>query len=235
VTIDVVDATFETEVMKRSEETPVVIDLWAEWCGPCRTLGPILEKVIAATDGKVVLAKVDVDENRAIAEAFRVQSIPAVFAVKDGAVVDGFVGAQGEDAVRAFVEKLMPSEEQTEIERLLAIGDDASLRQVLELDPPNEIAIVALAELCVVDDRRDEALALLDRVPESAATRRVAALARSGDDFEGGDVERTLDDLLDRVKDDEAARQEFLDLLELLGPDDPRTADYRRQLTTRLF
>jgi putative thioredoxin len=235
VAVDVVDATFETEVMNRSKETPVVIDLWAEWCGPCRTLGPILEKVIDETDGKVVLAKVDVDSNRQIAEAFRVQSIPAVYAVKDGKVVEGFIGAQGEDFVRAWVDKLQPSEEEAEIRRLLDAGDEESLRQVLELDPPNEEAIVALAELCALAGRTDEALQLLDRVPESAATRRVAALARSGDDFAGGSVTDKLDELLDRVKDDEAAKQEYLDLLELLGPDDPRTADYRKQLTARLF
>jgi putative thioredoxin len=235
VAIDVVDATFETEVMKRSAETPVVVDLWAEWCGPCRSLGPILEKVIDETEGRVVLAKVDVDNNRQIAEAFRVQSIPAVYAVKDGKVVDGFIGAQGEAAVRAFVDQLQPSEEQTEIQRLLAVGDEPSLRQVLELDPPNEDAIVALAELCAKDGRTDEALQLLDRVPESAATRRVAALARNGQEFAGGDVTDKLDALLDQVKDDDAARQEYLDLLELLGADDPRTADYRKQLTARLF
>jgi putative thioredoxin len=235
VATDVVDATFETEVMNRSNETPVVVDLWAEWCGPCRSLGPILEKVIDETDGGVVLAKVDVDQNRQIADAFRVQSIPAVYAVKDGKVVDGFIGAQGEEFVRAFVDKLVPSEEQTEIQRLLAAGDEDSLRQVLELDPPNETAIVALAELCARDGRTDEALQLLDRVPESAATRRVAALARNGNEFAGGDVTDKLDALLDKVKDDEAARQEYLDLLELLGADDPRTADYRKQLTARLF
>jgi putative thioredoxin len=235
VATDVVDATFETEVMERSADTPVVIDLWAEWCGPCRTLGPILEKVIDDTDGQVVLVKVDVDTNRAIAEAFRVQSIPAVYAVKDGKVVDGFIGAQGEDFVREFIAKLQPSEEQTEINRLLEAGDEESLRQVLELDPPNETAIVGLAEICALDGRTDEALQLLDRVPESAETRRVAALARSGPEFEEGDDTRTLDSLLDKVKDDEAARQEYLDLLELLGPDDPRTAGYRKQLTARLF
>ena len=91
--IDVTDATFETDVIERSKTTPVVIDLWAPWCGPCQTLGPILEKVIDATDGKVALVKVNIDENPAISQAFQVQSIPAVFAMKDGQVVDGFMGA----------------------------------------------------------------------------------------------------------------------------------------------
>ena len=91
--VDVTDATFQTEVIDRSMSTAVVVDLWAEWCGPCRTLGPILEKVIDATNGAVVLAKVDVDKNPAIAQAFQAQSIPMVVAIKDGRPVNGFVGA----------------------------------------------------------------------------------------------------------------------------------------------
>src|SRR3954454_8656221 len=87
---DVTDATFQTAVIDRSHEVPVVVDLWAPWCGPCRTLGPIIEKVVAGTDGKVELAKVDTDANPGVANAFQVQSIPAVYALKDGKVVDGF-------------------------------------------------------------------------------------------------------------------------------------------------
>ena len=101
--IDVTDATFQTEVLDRSLQTPVVVDLWAPWCGPCRQLGPILEKVVGATDGQVVLAKVNVDDNPQISQTFRVQGIPAVYAVAGGKVVDGFVGAQGEAAVAEFV------------------------------------------------------------------------------------------------------------------------------------
>jgi putative thioredoxin len=192
--------------------------------------------VIAETDGQVVLAKVDVDANPQTAQAFRVQSIPAVYAVADGKVVDGFVGAQPEEAVREFVARLLPTREQTEVERLREIGDEASLRAALELEPDDEATIVDLAELLVGDDRGDEALELLARIPETADTRRVAALARSGGGFASeDDIERRLGELLDEVKDDDAARQEFIDLLEILGPDDPRTGAYRRQLTTRLF
>src|SRR2546429_8165611 len=106
--MDVTDELFETEVLERSVTTPVVVDLWASWCGPCKTLGPILEKVVGETEGKVALAKVDVDANPNISTAFRVQSIPAVFAIKDKKVVDSFIGAVPEAQVRAFVDRLAP-------------------------------------------------------------------------------------------------------------------------------
>ena len=232
--IDVTDANFQTEVIERSATTPVVVDLWAPWCGPCKTLGPILESVVADTSGKVVLAKVNVDENPQTAAAFRVQGIPAVYAVKDRKVADGFVGAQGEAQVRDFVAKLLPSEQETELARLVDAGDEASLRAALEIDPGHPPAVVTLAELLVGQGETDEALELLGRIPESPETRRVAALARTQGEV-GDDIGRQLDELLDRVKGDEEARQQFLDLLEVLGPDHPDTASYRKALTARLF
>jgi putative thioredoxin len=238
--IDVTDDTFETEVLARSEGVPVIVDLWAPWCGPCRSLGPIIEKVVAETNGKAVLVKINIDDNPQAAAAFRVQSIPAVFALRDRQVVNGFIGAQGEDAVRKFVETVLPSETEEKITSLVAAGDEASLRQALELEPGNEGAVLALAELLARRGDADEALALLERIPPTAETRRVAALARVGDGFNsnsnaGSEVTEKLDALLNRVKDDEEARQEFVDLLELLGPSDPRTSQYRRALTSKLF
>lgn len=234
---DVTDRTFEQDVIERSKTVPVVVDLWAEWCGPCRTLGPILEKVIGETEGGVELAKVDVDANPAIAKAFQVQSIPAVFALVDGKVVDGFIGAQPEPAVREFVDRLAEGsvKEPTEVERLIEEGDEASLRKAIELEPDNHDAIIGLAEHLVVEGQQDEALALLARIPESPDTRRVAALARLGVPESDDDTDARLAELLPRVKTDEEARQQFVDLLELLGPDDPRTADWRKKLTAALF
>jgi putative thioredoxin len=232
---DVTDATFQTAVLDRSKEVPVVVDLWAPWCGPCRQLGPIIEKVVGDTQGKVDLVKVNVDENPQISQAFQVQSIPAVYAIKDGAVVDNFIGAQGEAQVKAFVDGLVTgAEEEDAIAALVAAGDEASLQQALAVAPDDERAVVALADLWVTDGRTDEALELLTRIPESPETRRVAARARTGE-VDAGDVTGRLDALLDQVKGDEEARQQFVDLLELLGPDDPRTAEYRKQLSARLF
>ncbi len=233
--IDVTDATFETEVLDRSQQVPVVVDLWAPWCGPCRSLGPIIEKVVADTGGRVVLAKVNVDDNPGVSQAFQVQGIPAVYAMADRKVVNGFVGAQGETEVRAFVQSLLPSEQDNALAALIEAGDEASLRSALELEPDNAEAIVSLAELLIADDRRDDALALLARIPESPETRRVAALARTGGDLGTDDITDKLTVLLDQVKGDDAARQEYLDLLELLGADDPRTAEFRRRLTARLY
>ena len=236
--IDVTDATFQAEVVDRSMTTPVVVDLWAEWCGPCKTLGPIIEKVVDETGGRVALAKVDIDANPGLAQAFRVQSIPAVFVAQGGKVYPGFIGAQPEQVVRQFVDSLLPSEEQDAVDALVEAGDEASLRQALELDPGHGGAVVALAELLVRSGSTDEALGLLERIPESADTRRVAALARVGPDAAAivdDGVETKLDALLGRVRDDEEARREFLDVLELLGPDDPRTGHYRRAMASRLF
>ncbi|MDQ3177621.1 MAG: tetratricopeptide repeat protein [Actinomycetota bacterium] len=232
--IDVTDATFETEVVERSKTTPVVIDLWATWCGPCTTLGPILEKVVDATGGQVVLAKVDVDANPAISQAFQVQSIPAVYAMKDGQPVDGFMGSYPENFVQEFVDKLLPSATDVLQSELLGAGDEASLRKVLDAEPGNEEAVIALAELLVERGETEEALALLERIPESDRTRKVAATARLGDE-PADDYDNELVGLLDRVREDDEARQRFVDLLEVMGPDDPRTASYRKQLTARLF
>lgn len=232
--IDVTDATFQTEVIDRSATAAVVVDLWAPWCGPCETLGPIIEKVVAETGGKAVLVKVDIDENPGIAQAFRVQSIPMVVGFVDGQPVDAFMGAQGEHEVREFVQRLLPTQQETLLDSLVAAGDEASLRQALEMDPAHEDAIVALGELLVARGDTEEALALISRIPETERTRHLAAMARLGTEPDD-DHDATLTALLDQVKGDDDARQQFIDILEMMGPLDPRTAQYRKQLTARLF
>ncbi len=230
------DATFETEVMARSAEVPVVVDLWAPWCGPCRALGPLLERVVDETAGAVELVKVNVDENPRIAATFQAQSIPAVYALRDAKVVDGFIGAVGEAAVREFVARLTPT--PSEADRLVDRGDEASLRAALELQPDHPGGVVALAELLLERDEPGEALDLLARIPETDQTRRLAArarLARTDAEPDRESLEARLNNLLARVRADEDARQEYLDLLETMDPEDPRRGQYRRALASQLF
>jgi putative thioredoxin len=233
--VDVTDATFEQQVVERSKTVHVVVDLWAPWCGPCRTLGPMLEQAVAATNGAVELAKVNVDENPQVAAGFRVQSIPAVYALRDGQVVDGFIGAVPQAQIEAFVARLAPAPSDADL--LAAKGDEESLRRALELERDHPGAVTGLARILVDRADYDEALELLARVPETAEVATLAAEARLGSRGVGArlDVEAVLDRLLERVRDDEEARQEFLDVLATLGPDDPRTAAYRRALASRLF
>lgn len=235
--IDVTDATFQTEVVERSKASAVVVDLWAPWCGPCRTLGPILEKATDATNGEVLLVKVNVDENPAISQAFRVQSIPAVYALKNGEVVDGFIGAHPEHVVEEFVANLRPSESERTVATLLAEGTEGAYRAVLELEPANEDAIVGLADLLVARGEAEQALTFLARIPETERTRKVAAAARvsTQPSLVTDDYDARLKEMLDKVKGDDEVRQQFIDILELMGPDDPRTAAYRKQLTARLY
>jgi putative thioredoxin len=237
---DVTDATFEDEVLRRSSEVPVVVDLWAPWCGPCQTLGPIIERVVDATGGKVALAKVNVDENPSISGSFQVQSIPAVFALKDGKVVDGFIGALPEPSVAEFVAKLIPAPSEADllVAEGVETGSEEPLRRALELQPDHPGAIGALAGQLIARGDTEDAIALLGRIPETPETRLLLAEARLASnqvDVDAVGVEDLLDGLLDRVRGDDTARQEFIDLLETLGPDDPRTGQYRKALAARLF
>lgn len=240
--IDVTDQTFETDVLQRSMQIPVIVDLWAPWCGPCKTLGPMIEKIVDEAAGtgpepKVVLAKINVDENPGASQAFQVQSIPAVYAISQGQIVDSFMGAQPEATIREFVAKHLPADQDAIIDGLLAQGDEASLTEILMAVPDHAAAIPALAAIFVESDRNDEALALLAKIPETDETRRIAALART--DIAGSEdnqeVEVRLEELLPTVKANDDARQEFVDLLAVLGPEHPNTAEWRKRLTTQLF
>ncbi len=233
--MDVTDATFETEVIIRSGQTPVVVDLWAPWCGPCKQLGPILEKVIAETNGKVVLAKVNVDENPGIAQAFQAQSIPAVHAIVDGKPVDSFLGAQGEETVRQFVSKLATGAVEDPVDPRIAAGDEASLRSLLDEEADHLDGVLALAALLIErgdDGDKSEALTLLERVPQNPDVRHLAALARA-EAVE--DIDSRLNELLALAREDDEARQAFIDLLEVLGSNNPKATEWRRKLASTLY
>jgi putative thioredoxin len=232
---DVTDATFAIDVMERSKSVPVVIDLWAEWCGPCRTLGPIIEKVVAETNGAVDLVKVDVDANPQISQAFRVQSIPAVFAIHEGQIVDSFVGALPEAQVREFVERLAPG--ASAVDRLVSAGDEASLREALALDPKSVDAAVALGDYLLRENRLDEAEAVLEPFSTVVAAKTILArirLQRSGVSLDG-DLDLTLDHLLEQSATNDELKAQLLEVLDALGPEDPRYVSYRRRLASRLY
>ncbi len=231
--IDVTEATFQAEVLERSASIPVVVDLWSPRSPACPPFSAMVEKVVAATQGQVYLVRVNVDESPQIAQAFQLQSVPALYALKDGKVFDGFMGAQPEEVVQKFIEVLLPSPESQMMRGLLDAGDEESLRVALSIEPGNSEAVVAMARIMVRTERATEALQLLTRVPENEDVRKVAASARLALD-PVDDFDTQLVELLATVKTDEVARQKYVDILETMGPDDPRTAKYRKQLTARL-
>jgi putative thioredoxin len=172
--IEVTSANFEREVVERSSEVPVVVDFWAEWCGPCKSLGPVLERLAEEYAGQFVLAKIDTDGESELAHQFGVRSIPTVYGLRDGQAVDGFVGVQSETAIRAWLDRLMP----TPIERLAAearlleasdpLAAEAKYNEVLALDPDSTRAQTGLARVALDQGRLDEAQA------------RIVAMERQG-------------------------------------------------------
>jgi putative thioredoxin len=256
--IDVTDANFEQVVIEGSKARPVVVDLWAEWCGPCKTLGPILEKVAGERDGAFLLAKLDVDANPMVAGAFGVQSIPTVIAFKDGEPVNGFVGAYPEEAINQFVDLLVPSDADIVVEEAQAEeeagdldGAEQDYRDALAKDPKNREAAVGLGRILVDRGDIDEARTLLGPfLPDPDAERLLAAArvqgwtAAPGDGPLGaaralaavGRWREAFDAMLQELGTDrDGARDTMLDGFAALGDEDPLVIEYRRKLASALF
>ncbi len=244
--IDVTDQDFAQEVIERSRQVPVVVDFWAAWCAPCRSLAPVLEQAAAEREGKVVLAKLDTEAHQAVARAFEIKSLPAVKAFRDGQVVAEFAGAQPPATVRQFFDALVPSE----AEELVAAGGEDNLRRALELEPVNAAAAVALAQLLHERGDREEAMALLDSRPGFAAEGLLSRMRLEDADpalqiafkrLDDDDVVGGLDALIAAIAaaDDQERRDELrravVGKLDELGVDHPVARESRRKLASALY
>jgi putative thioredoxin len=254
MTFDVTESDFQARVIERSHEVPVVVDFWAEWCGPCRTLGPALEAAVAKRAGELELAKVDVDQNNSLAASYGIRGIPAVKAFRDGRLVDEFTGAIPPAQIEQFVGRLVPSP----ADRLAAADDEESLRKALELDPGNAVAARKLGRLLLLRGEPSEALRVLDGVHGDfeaeglAARARLAAeiaadgasepsaLSRGFSAWDAGDPEAALESLQEAIADaDDPERRDLVRSVMVaifteLGADHPLAREHRRRLAAAL-
>jgi putative thioredoxin len=242
--VDISEAEFESAVIERSREIPVVVDFWAPWCGPCRHLTPALEKAAAAREGKVELVKVNTDENQSISAAFQIQGIPAVKAFKGGREVAQFVGAVPPAQVERFFDGLVPSE----AEQLVAAGDEGSLRRALEVEPTRRDAKVKLAKLLYDQGKKDEALEFVGDIEGDFEGEGLAARIRLEGEpgyaaafklLDEGKREEALDALIaaipsaDGQKDD--IRRAVVGILAGYDQGDPTAREYRMKLSSALY
>jgi putative thioredoxin len=245
---DVDEADFEQQVIERSRDLPVVVDFWADWCGPCKQLTPALERAAQSREGKVDVAKVDVDKNQGLAARYGVQGIPSVKAFRDGVPAAEFTGALPPAEVERFFDALVPSE----VDELVARGDEESLRRALELEPRHIVARRALGALTLRRGQPAEALELLepsdgDFIAEALAVR--ARLTLDDDEelmpafeaWDEGDYERALELLQEALASagDSGRRDQIrkimIGIFTQLGPDHPLAREHRRRLSSVLF
>ncbi|HKJ35301.1 MAG TPA: tetratricopeptide repeat protein [Solirubrobacterales bacterium] len=243
---DVAESEFQTAVIDRSAAVPVVVDFWAEWCGPCRQLGPALEAEARKRGDDVDLAKVDVDSNQQLAQSFGVQGIPAVKAFRDGKVADEFTGAIPPAQVAEFFNGLVPSE----ADRLAASGDEADLRRALELDPKQSEAATALARILIARGEAAEAIELLEPITGDflAAGLRARAELATADDANGaafaawdegrhGDALEALQTAVAEAsgqEDRDRLRAVMVAIFTELGPTSDLAREHRRRLALAL-
>ncbi|MFL5908031.1 MAG: thioredoxin [Solirubrobacterales bacterium] len=248
---DVTEHDFQAKVVERSKQVPVVVDFWAEWCGPCRTLTPALEQAVHGRGGDIELVKLDTDANQRIAQAYGIQSIPAVKAFKDGEVVDEFIGAIPPAAIEEFLNRIVPSE----ADRLVEAGDEESLRKAHELDPRNPQAAIGLARAALSSDEPGEALELLrpfpnDFIADGLAARAELSLGENGaaaDElqpafaaWDDGRPEEALEKLQGAITNDQdpdrrdQLRRVMVAIFTELGADHPLAREHRRRLAAAL-
>jgi putative thioredoxin len=239
---DIDEAEFEQRVLERSRSVPVVVDFWADWCGPCKQLTPALERAASARSGRVELAKLDVDANQHLAAAFRIQGIPAVKAFRDGRVAAEFTGAIPPAEVERFFDSLLPSE----ADELVDSGDEAGLRRALELDPGHAVARRELGRILLRRGETEPAIELLegargDFVADGLAARAHLSgeedLAAAFEAWDAGDASGALERLQDALPDPERQdliRRVMVAIFTELGADHPLAREHRRRLSASL-